>query len=148
MNRLFFSVSMSMIILFAWWGLVGYMQFGADISTKHLDLYSMIYRFKVDFNYQWFNATWNSFIDLLESINDTNPFVRLVGSLFQNDGYSVPSGFAWVLNAINALFNPIAQIINLFVVPIYLILFVLPILGSFLQVTSAIVDFVISPVFI
>lgn len=148
MNKLFFSVSMSMIILFAWWGLVGYMQFGADVSTKHLDLYTMIYRFKVDFNYQWFNSTWNSFIDLLESINDTNPFVKLVGGLFQNNGYSTPSGFAWVLNALNALFNPIAQIINLFVVPIYLVLFVLPILGSFLQVTSAIVDFVISPVFI
>lgn len=149
MKRLFLSLCMSMILLFAWWGLVGYMQFGDSLPDRHLDLYTMVNRFRVDFNYTTFSGTWNSLVNATKSINDTSPIVKAIAGRFDGGkGLSTSSGFAFVLNAVNALFNPIAQIYNLFVIPIFIIIVTLPILGTFLQVTSAIVDFVISPVFI
>lgn len=148
MNKIFFSVVGSMLVLFAWWTLLGYMQYGNTLVNHHLDLYTMVNRFKVDFNYTQFSGLWDTLVDTTKKVNDTNPIVSFIASKFGHNGYSMPSGFAFVLNAVNALLNPIAQIYNLFVIPVMLLLVSMPILGNFLQVTSAIVDFVISPVFI
>lgn len=149
MNKLFYSVFGSFIILFIIWSIVGFSRFGPDLVNKHLDLYSMIGGKEFNFNFTAWNSNLTALSNTLNMTKDTNPLLNSIVGWFNNNGLNLRgSGWDFVLNAINALFNPIAMIIDTLIVPVFILIMVLPVIGSLIDVVVWVVGFIFNPIFI
>lgn len=152
MKKIFFSVIMSFIVMFAIWVLVGWItipDFSENISSYHLDLYQMFDRFNFgsSMNYN-FIATFHSFIDSMKKINTANPLVKALISNFNTGGYELSNGFTILLNLFNALISPFTALVNSIVVAGYLLVLVIEFLVITSILATALFDFIFSPVFI
>ena len=149
MKKLFLSVICSIMFLFIFWSLIGFSRYGSDLVNKHLDLYSMIGGKQFSFNFTAFNANFEALNNVLHMTRDTNPILNGIVGWFNNNGLNLKgSGWNFVIDILNAMFNPLAMIVDILIVPVFLTIMIMPVIGSFLDIIIWTVGFVFNPIFI
>lgn len=149
MKKLFFSLVMSFILLFAVWFIIGFMYYGNDIFTKHLDV-------KATFDKLNLFDKWGVSGDLFRRTLATfrNHIIGwskggILSSILNMVGLEQKStGFIIVLTAIEGLFRPLYAIAQSLLVSGYVFVMSLEIGYIFLSITLGIGEFILEPVFV
>lgn len=148
-KRMVFTLLSSMFLIFLIWTMIGYIKYGSSLKNMHLDLETTMTSFKVTFNIEDFNISWNAFVESIKKVNNANPIVMQLRSWFGNMGYQTNGDF-WeiIINGIVATLDPVSLLFNLFVIPVFLIVNIIIILGNIISVIGAIFTWLFNPVFI
>lgn len=150
MKKLFFSLIISLMILFIIWFIAGWVEHGSDIFNKHLDLFATLKQINgINFN-GYGNQTLLDVIkwgrDIILKVNQNGLLANVVGQAY--GGGEITGGLGVFLNAIEGLVMPIKAIANSLIVIIVLIAIIIMIMYVFMNFTISIVEVLLSPVFI
>lgn len=152
MKKIFCWVIGSFLVMFFIWTMmiwIQYPDFMLDPSKYHLDLYTMFVRFNAGADETSnFISTFRSFLDDMKKINTDNPYIKAITETFNGGSFSGSNGWTIVLNAINALINPIYAIANSVTVFGYLCVLLTQFIYITTMLATAIFDFIFSPVVI
>lgn len=149
MKKLFFTLAGSIMFMYIIWIVIFAISVDdwSQLPNYHIDLYSMVYRFAHNDSLSYgFMDTFRSMVSSLTKLNELN----WVDALLTTSGatYDMSSGWAIATAGINLLVNPLYTIANTFVIIGYLIALVVQFLLIISNIVTAMVDFVISPIWI
>lgn len=154
MRKLFLSLVMSVMFIFVVWTIIAYINYGSDLTSYHLDLYSTFQKFNL---YNIDNNGFNGFtlVDSLrklkESLSDItkSSISGVIAKHFLNSDVSSWSiGFQVILNVVETLLNPIFAISQTAVITGYLIIMLVQVGQYLVNFLMGCYEFVFSPVFI
>lgn len=153
-KRIIFALFLSLMLLFFVWTVIGFQQYGADLTSKHLNFYAMFVRFRNDFEaIQGYN-----FLDVIDEIKGlTNNFSNI--SILNWFEHTLASALNFNLDSnndlmklltsfFNALFDPIVSFLYVCSLIVYLLGSIVMLLKSILFAMSCIINFIFFPLFI
>lgn len=149
MKKMFFTLCMSLMLLFVIWVIMFafYVDDWENITSYHLDLYSMVYRFSHNSGLNTdFLATFRSMISSLTQYNH-NDWIKM---LLQNTGAIYTNSVGWdiAIAGLNVLVNPLYTIGNVIIILGYLLVLILQFLIIVSNIATALFDFVFVPIWI
>lgn len=150
MKKLFFSLIISLMILFIIWFIAGWVEHGSDIFNKHLDLFATLQQIN-GINFKGYgNQTLLDVIkwgrDIILKVNQNGLLANTIGQAY--GGGEITGGLGVFLNAIEGLVMPVKAIANSIIVILVLIAIIIMIMYVFMNFTISIVEVLLSPVFI
>lgn len=138
--------------LFVIWTIVAYINYGSDMIYYRLNLEATVRKLDILFgnpDYEPFNFL-NLFRRFVKNIQDLNKFsfiAKLYEQISGNSVMNISSGFGLLLNALEALFNPIATIGNSVIVLCYIPVVLISLVANVATFIMGVVEFIFSPVF-
>lgn len=152
MKRLFCSVILSLMSLFVIWTIIAYINYGSNMVNYRLNLEATVRKLDLLFgssDYEPFSLlrTFRIFVKNIQDLNKFSITAKLFEMISGNSVMTISSGFGLLLNAIEALFNPIATIGNMLIVLVYIPVVLIQLVGTCATFIMGLVEFVVSPVF-
>lgn len=145
------SLGSFLCLLCVWYVLVLYFKTGSlDMTKYHLDLAATFERYlaaqkTMKFDFNSLIVSFNSFNAWLNEINSLTIWGKIIMSF---NGGTLGNGFNYVLNVLNALFDPVMSSFQILAIGGYVAYFILQFLAVLFTCIQPIIDILFNPVFI
>lgn len=153
MKKLIIGTIGSILMIFVIWLIVGWIDKGDSIVNYHLDLQATIRKMNLIFSNEKLSGF--SFIELfrgfrnnLEKINSYTFTAKILQAISGNNPLNSSTGFSLLINAVSALFDPLAMIFNALIILAYIPIILITLVIYAINFIMGLVEFVFAPVFI
>lgn len=162
LQKIFLGIMGSIVVIFVIWTIMFFVNENPNpnmIQYYHLDLQATFRKLnlfwfddeKQDFYSNLFLSTFRSFSATIQDFNSpNNSFINKIVNMIDKKDFlgSSSTAFQFILNAVNAIFNPIYFIANSMIVTVYILIMIMELLGLAVNFVMGVYEFIFSPIFI
>lgn len=162
LQKIFLSIMGSIVVIFVIWTIMFFVNENPNpnmIQYYHLDLQATFRKLNLfwfddenqDFYSNIFLNTFRSFSDTIQNFNNpNNSFINKIVSIIDNNDFlgSSSTAFQFILNAVNAIFNPIYFLANSMIVTTYIIVMITELVGLAANFVMGVYEFLFAPIFV
>lgn len=162
LQKIFVGILGSIVVIFVIWTIMFFVNENPSVDMikyYHLDLNATFRRLNLfwfddnqqDFYSNIFLNTFRQFAHTIETFNDpNNSFINKIVYMIDKKNWlgSTSHAFQFMLNALNAIFNPLYFMANSLIIMTYILVMVLELVGLAINFIMGVYEFLFAPIFI